>query len=238
MSRLQNYRQQMGAAHVATPGAVRVAGPPQGADGASRALATAIDGAVGMGLTLAAREHARDQQTRMEERLLAARREFGEWREQYQREHQGSDALDAGAAFQAKFAKIAGRHLEAFGGAGNEVFRRQLGGRLAAAGVLAREQGAAYAGVQRRAWETSVMEAQKAQLLADAEEMPDNTAWLAFQLEAFGQSLAARGQDPTAELLALERAIQRRRERRERQSALAAPSGAGGAGGWRGGGRG
>ena len=235
MSRLQHYRQQMGAAHVATPGAVRVAGPPQGADGASRALATAIDGAVGMGLTLAAREHARDQQTRMEERLLAARREFGEWREQYQREHQGSDALDAGAAFQAKFAEIAGRHLEAFGGAENEVFRRQLGGRLAAAGVLAREQGAAYAGVQRRAWETSVMEAQKAQLLADAEEMPDNTAWLAFQLEAFGQSLAARGQDPTAELLALERAIQRRRER---QSALAAPPGAGGAGGWRGGGRG
>lgn len=201
----------MGAAHVAIPGAVRVAGPPQGADGASRALATAIDGAVGMGMKLAAREHALTEQTRMEERLLAARKEFGEWREQYQREHQGSDALDAGEAFQAKFAEIAGRHLEAFGGAGNEVFRRQLGGRLAAAGVLAREQGAAYASGQRQAWDRSVMEGRKAQLLADAENAPENGAWLAFQLEAFGQSLAARGQDPTADLLALGSAVQLRR---------------------------
>ena len=196
--RQQQYRQQMGAAHVAIPGAVRVAGPPQGADGASRALATAIDGAVGMGMKLAAREHVLTEQTRMEERLLAARKEFGEWREQYQREHQGSDALDAGEAFQAKFAEIAGRHLEAFGGAGNEVFRRQLGGRLAAAGVLAREQGAAYASGQRQAWEKSVREGQIAQLEQDAFTAPDNTPWLDMQVEGVVRDEAARGRDTTA----------------------------------------
>ena len=198
MSRLQQYRERMGAARVSVPGAVAVAGPPQGADGASRALATAIDGALARGMDLAAREHVRDQQTRMEERLLAARKEFGEWREQYQQTHQGSDALDAGEAFQAKFAEIAGRHLEAFGGAGNEVFRRQLGGRLAAAGVLAREQGAAYASGQRQAWEKSVREGQIAQLEQDAFTAPDNTPWLDMQVEGVVRDEAARGRDTTA----------------------------------------
>ena len=198
MSRLQQYRQQMGAAHVAIPGAVRVAGPPQGADGASRALATAIDGAVGMGMKLAAREHVRDQQTRMEERLLAARKEFGEWREQYRQTHQGGDALDAGAAFQAKFAEIAGRHLAAFGGAENEIFRQQLGGRLAAAGVLAAEEGAAWAASQRRIWEQSVREGRLAQLEQDAYANPANTAWLDMQMDGVIRDEAARGRDATA----------------------------------------
>ena len=158
-----------------------------------------------------ARDYARDQQTRIQESLLAARKEFAEWQARYVQTRQGSNALTAEADFSAKMREIADRQLAAFGGNANEVFQRQLGGQMAALTLRAQEQGAAYASGQRSRWESSVLEGQRAQLLADAERDPGNGAWLDFQLAEYGGSLAARGLDPTAPMMELGSAVQLRR---------------------------
>ncbi len=209
MSRLQQYRRQMGAAGVRVPGAVRVAAMPADTRGAE--AVTAIAGAAQQIGGILAREHVREQQTRMEERLLAARREFSEWQAAYVQERQGGNALEAGRDFRDKFAEIAERQLQDFGGASGEVFRQQLGGRLAAEGLRAAEQGTAYAARERARWENSVLEGQKAQLLADAESDPGNGAWLDYQLAEYGRALEARGLDATAAMLELAGAVQLRR---------------------------
>lgn len=209
MSRLQQYRRQMGAAGVRVPGAVRVAAMPVDTRGAE--AVTAIAGAAQQVGGMLAREHVRDQQTRMEERLLAARREFSEWQAAYVQERQGGNALEAGRDFRDKFAEIAERQLQDFGGASGEVFRQQLGGRLAAEGLRAAEMGTAYAARERARWENSVLEGQKAQLLADAESDPGNGAWLDYQLAAYGRALEARGLDATAGMLELSRDVRLRR---------------------------
>lgn len=150
MSRLQEYRRRVGATGVRIPGAVRVATPPRETGGAAGEIAAAVDGALGMAGRMLAREHVLDSQTRINESLLAARKEFAEWQAQYVQERQGGNALNAGADFQAKMQEIAGRHLAAFDGADNEAFRQELGGQLAALGVRAAEQGTSYATQQRR----------------------------------------------------------------------------------------
>lgn len=209
MSRLQQYRRQMGAAGVRIPGAVRVDAMPVDTRGAEAAGAVARIGEQVGGML--AREYAREQQTRLEESLLAARREFSEWQAAYEQEHQGGNALRAGADFSAKMQEITQRHMEAFGGAENEVFRRELGGRMAAMRLRAGELGASYEARERASWENSVLEGQRAQLLADAENDPDNGAWLDFQLAEYGRALEARGLDATADMLELSRDVRLRR---------------------------
>ena len=209
MSRLQQYRRQMGAAGVRVPGAVRVAAMLADTRGAE--AVTAIAGAAQQIGGMLAREHVRDQQTRMEERLLAARKEFAEWQAAYVQERQGGNALEAGRDFRDKFAEIAERQLQDFGGASGEVFRQQLGGRLAAEGLRAAEMGTAYAARERARWENSVLEGRKAQLLADAESDPGNGAWLDYQLAEYGRALEARGLDATAPMQELAGAVQLRR---------------------------
>ena len=209
MSRLQQYRRQMGAAGVRIPGAVRVDAMPVDTRGAEAAGAVARIGEQVGGML--AREYAREQQTRLEESLLAARREFSEWQAAYEQEHQGGNALRAGADFSAKMQEITQRHMEAFDGAENEVFRRELGGRMAAMRLRAGELGASYEARERASWENSVLEGLRAQLLADAENDPDNGAWLDFQLAEYGRALEARGLDATADMLELSRDVRLRR---------------------------
>lgn len=211
MSRLQEYRRRMGAAGVRVPGAVRVAAAPQGADGAARELAAAVNGALGQAGRLLAREHVRTERTRMDESLLAARKEFSEWQATYMQEHQGGNALHAGEDFRAKMDEIAGKYRQAFNGPDNEVFGQLLGGQMAALRLRAGEQGDAYAARQRGLWENSVLEGRKAQLLADAESEPGNGAWLDFQLGEYGRALEARGLDATAPMRELADAVQLRR---------------------------
>ena len=209
MARQQLYQERTGATGIQMPGQVRVPAMPVDARG-SRLLGEVAQAGQQIGGILA-RQYALDQQTRIEESLLAARKEFSEWQATYVQTRQGSNALSAGEDFSAKMKEIAGRHLAAFGGSGNEVFQRQLGGQLAALGVRATEQGTAYAAQQRRLWENSVLEGQKAQLLADAESEPGNGAWLDFKLGEYGKALEARGLDATAPVLELASAIQLRR---------------------------
>lgn len=191
------------------PGQVRVPAMPVDTRGAQ--AVTAIAGAAQQLGGILARQHAQDQRMRINESLLAARKEFSEWQAQYVQEHQGSNALTAGADFSAKMREIAQRHMQAFGGADNEIFRRELGGQMAALDLRAAEQGTAYAAQQRRLWENSVLEGQKAQLLADAESDPGNGAWLDFQLAEYGRALEARGLDATAARRELASAVQLRR---------------------------
>ena len=209
MARQQLYQERTGATGIQMPGQVRVPAMPVDARG-SQLLGEVAQAGQQIGGILA-RQYALDQQTRIEESLLAARKEFSEWQATYVQTRQGSNALSAGEDFSAKMKEIAGRHLAAFGGSGNEVFQRQLGGQLAALGVRATEQGTAYAAQQRRLWENSVLEGQKAQLLADAESEPGNGQWLDFKLGEYGKALEARGIDATAPVLELTSAIQLRR---------------------------
>lgn len=197
MSRLQEYRRQMGAAGVRVPGAVRVALPPQG-DTAAQELRGALNGAILQTGKALALDHVRTQQTRMDESLLAARKEFSEWQATYMQEHQGGNALEAGKDFREKFEEIAGRHLEAFGGPENEIFRRRLGGQFAAEGLRASEQGLSYAARERTTWEDSVRKGRLSMLEQDAYTDPKNGAWLDTQLDAIIQDEAARGRDVTA----------------------------------------
>ena len=155
-----------------------------------------------------AREHVLTQQTRMDESLLAARQEFSEWQAAYMQEHQGGNALEAGKDFREKFAEIAGRHLEAFDGAENEVFRGLLGGRLAAEGLRASEQGLSYAARQKAVWEEGVRKGRLAMLEQDAYSDPENGAWLDTQRAAILQDAEARGQDVTALNRSLTSAVQ------------------------------
>ena len=208
MSRLQQYRRQTGATTLNTPGAVRITAPPQGADRAARELLTSLQGAIQQTGKVLAREHVLTQQTRMDESLLAARQEFSEWQAAYMQEHQGGNALEAGKDFREKFAEIAGRHLEAFDGAENEVFRGLLGGRLAAEGLRASEQGLSYAARQKAVWEDSVRKGRLAMLEQDAYSDPENGAWLDTQRAAILQDAEARGQDVTALNRSLTSAVQ------------------------------
>lgn len=208
MSRLQQYRRQTGATTLNTPGAVRITAPPQGADRAARELLTSLQGAIQQTGKVLAREHVLTQQTRMDESLLAARQEFSEWQAAYMQEHQGGNALEAGKDFREKFAEIAGRHLEAFDGAENEVFRGLLGGRLAAEGLRASELGLSYAARQKAVWEDSVRKGRLAMLEQDAYSDPENGAWLDTQRAAILQDAEARGQDVTALNRSLTSAVQ------------------------------
>lgn len=208
MSRLQQYRRQTGATTLNTPGAVRITAPPQGADRAARELLTSLQGAIQQTGKVLAREHVLTQQTRMDESLLAARQEFSEWQAAYMQEHQGGNALEAGKDFREKFAEIAGRHLEAFDGAENEVFRGLLGGRLAAEGLRVSEQGLSYAARQKAVWEESVRKGRLAMLEQDAYSDPENGAWLDTQRAAILQDAEARGQDVTALNRSLTSAVQ------------------------------
>ena len=208
MSRLQQYRRQTGATTLNTPGAVRITAPPQGADRAARELLTSLQGAIQQTGKVLAREHVLTQQTRMDESLLAARQEFSEWQAAYMQEHQGGNALEAGKDFREKFAEIAGRHLEAFDGAENEVFRGLLGGRLAAEGLRASELGLSYAARQKAVWEESVRKGRLAMLEQDAYSDPENGAWLDTQRAAILQDAEARGQDVTALNRSLTSAVQ------------------------------
>lgn len=203
------YQERTGATGIQMPGQVSVPAMPVDTRGA--ALLGAVAGAGEKIGSILARDYARDQMTRIQESLLAARKEFAEWQAQYVQTRQGSNALTAEADFSAKMREIADRQLEAFGGNANEVFQRQLGGQMAALTLRAQEQGAAYASGQRSRWETSVLEGQRAQLLADAERDPGNGAWLDFQLAEYGRSLAARGLDATAPMMELGSAVQLRR---------------------------
>lgn len=144
----------------------------------------------------------------MDESLLAARQEFSEWQAAYMQEHQGGNALEAGKDFREKFAEIAGRHLEAFDGAENEVFRGLLGGRLAAEGLRASEQGLSYAARQKAVWEEGVRKGRLAMLEQDAYSDPENGAWLDTQRAAILQDAEARGQDVTALNRSLTSAVQ------------------------------
>ena len=208
MSRLQQYRRQVGATGLNLPGAVRITAPPQGADRAARELLTSLQGAIQQTGKVLAREHVLTQQTRMDESLLAARQEFSEWQAAYMQEHQGGNALEAGKDFREKFAEIAGRHLEAFDGAENEVFRGLLGGRLAAEGLRASELGLSYAARQKAVWEESVRKGRLAMLEQDAYSDPENGAWLDTQRAAILQDAEARGQDVTALNRSLTSAVQ------------------------------
>ena len=203
------YEERTGAAGIRMPGQVHVPTMPVDTRGASLLGAVADAGEKIGGLL--AREYAREQQTRIGERLLAARKEFAAWQEQYVQTRQGGNALTAGEDFAAKMREIADRQLAAFGGKSNEVFQRELSGQMAALTLRAQEQGAAYASGQRSLWERSVLEGQRAQLLADAERDPGNGAWLDFQLMEYGRSLAARGLDATAPMMELGSAVQLRR---------------------------
>lgn len=205
----QLYQERTGATGIQMPGQVSVPAMPVDTRGA--ALLGAVAGAGEKIGSILARDYARDQMTRIQESLLAARKEFAEWQAQYVQTRQGSNALTAEADFSAKMREIADRQLEAFGGNANEVFQRQLGGQMAALTLRAQEQGAAYASGQRSRWESSVLEGQRAQLLADAERDPGNGAWLDFQLAEYGRSLSARGLDATAPMMELGSAVQLRR---------------------------
>lgn len=207
-SRLQQYRRQVGATGLNLPGAVRITAPPQGADRAARELLGALQGAIQQTGKVLAREHVLTQQTRMDESLLAARQEFSEWQAAYMQEHQGGNALEAGKDFREKFAEIAGRHLEAFDGAENEIFRTQLGGLLAAEGLRASEQGLSYAARQKAVWEEGVRKGRLAMLEQDAYSDPENGAWLDTQRAAILQDAEARGQDVTALNRSLTSAVQ------------------------------
>ena len=209
MARQQLYQERTGAAGIQMPGQVRIPAMPVDTRGAQ--AVTAIAGAAQQLGGILARQHVQDQRMRINESLLAARKEFSEWQAQYVQEHQGSNALTAGADFSAKMREIAQRHMQAFGGADNEIFRRELGGQMAALDLRAAEQGTAYAAQQRRLWENSVLEGQKAQLLADAESDPTNGAWLDYQLSEYGRALEARGLDATAAMQELASAVQLRR---------------------------
>lgn len=203
------YQERTGATGIQMPGQVSVPVMPVDTRGAAL-LGAVADAGEKIGGFLA-QDYARDQRTRIQESLLAARKEFAEWQSQYVQTRQGSDALTAEEDFSAKMREIADRQLSEFGGRSNEIFQRELGGQMAALTLRAQEQGAAYASGQRDRWETSVLEGQRAQLLADAERDPGNGAWLDFQLAEYGRSLAARGLDATAPMLEMGSAVQLRR---------------------------
>ena len=209
MAGQQLYQERTGRAGIQMPGQVRV--PAMPVDTRTAEAVTAIAGAAQQIGGILAREHVREQRTRINESLLAARKEFSEWQAQYVQEHQGSNALTAGADFSAKMQEIAQRHMAAFGGAGNEIFQRELGGQMAALDLRATEQGTAYAAQQRRLWENSVLEGMQAQILADAENDPGNGAWIDHQMTELGRMLSERGIDPTAPIMKLASAVQLRR---------------------------
>lgn len=209
MAGQQLYQERTGRAGIQMPGQVRV--PAMPVDTRTAQAVTAIAGAAQQLGGILAREHAQDQRMRISESLLAARKEFSEWQAQYVQEHQGSNALSAGADFSAKMREIAQRHMAAFGGAGNEIFQRELGGQMAALDLRATEQGAAYAAQQRRLWENSVLEGMQAQILADAENDPGNGAWIDHQMTELGRMLSERGIDPTAPIMKLSSDVQLRR---------------------------
>lgn len=205
----QLYQERTGATGIQMPGQVSV--PVMPADTRGAALLGAVADAGEKIGGILARDYARDQMTRIQESLLAARKEFSAWQAQYIQTRQGSNALTAEEDFSAKMREIADRQLSAFGGRSNEIFQRELGGQMAALTLRAQEQGAVYASGQRDRWETSVLEGQRAQLLADAERDPGNGQWLDFQLMEYGRSLASRGLDATAPMLELGSAVQLRR---------------------------
>ena len=209
MPRQQYYQERTGAAGIQMPGKVSVPVMPVDTRGAE--LLNVVAGAGERIGSILARDYAREQQTRISESLLAARKEFAAWEEQYVQTRQGSNALTAGEDFATKMREIADRQLAEFAGNPNEVFQRELSGQMAALTLRAQEQGAAYASGQRSRWENSVLEGQRAQLLADAERDPGNGAWLDFQLMQYGRSLAARGLDATAPMMEMASDIQLRR---------------------------
>lgn len=165
VSSQQHYERQAPATLLNAPIRATLLPAPEVA-GAGVRLAKAALEAGGRVLDVAAREYERDETTRVEESLLAMRRELSEERDRYMREHQGQDALKAGEHFDGFARDVARRYLSEgkFQGRFAEAFMKQAAGQA----IQFTEQGMGYAAREREAWNKSVLDGKVSEFLRDA----------------------------------------------------------------------
>ena len=176
MPRQLYFRSQVGLAGVNLPAMPHVAHVPQ----TRKQSVELLHGLAGLGEAAARVVIARDNQRQaglVEEAYNSAREQMARWTADYQRGHQGGNALDAQAAYEQQWAKISAGIREQYGDRMYGGTQALLGRRLELGRIQALEHGAAYQQRQTSLWHDDLDKRSLALLEADIAADPGNLAF-------------------------------------------------------------
>jgi len=117
----------------------------------------------------------------IQESLLRAREEMEAWRTEYDKTHKGQSGLQAAADYQQQWAKISEAHMKGLRDQGVSGPYEQLANlHLRENGLHYNSQGVQFQQQQDKAWNTSIYEGQKDEMVRAVQNDPDNAAWHGF----------------------------------------------------------
>ena len=194
MPRMLFFRSQVGPAKVNLPVMPHVASVPKTAHEGKGLW----DGLAALGASLAAnvlRQEKARQAGFMEEAYITARAQMAQWTADYERDHQGGNALEAQAAYETQWQKISLGIREQYAQKLAADTQVQLARRLELGRIRAMERGAAWQALQTRIWQSGLDEKSLALLYADIADDPANTAFHEVRLRDVLDGLRLRHPD-------------------------------------------
>lgn len=125
----------------------------------------------------------RDKTSRslVDDALLRAREEMEAWRSEYEKTHQGKDGLTAEADYNQAWGRISKAHMKRLREQGvSGPYEHLADLHLRENGLRYNKQGGAFQQQQHKAWNTSIYEGQKDELVREVQRDPDNAQWHGF----------------------------------------------------------
>lgn len=176
MARQLYFRGQAPEIALKAPATTRVLGKPQGYDiGGQLIEALGNTGRVLVGAMEGIRQSK--QQGQMTDAELELQRRMTEWQAEYQRTHQGANALDAQRDFTSQFENISKDIFERYDDQLDDSAKVALRRRFALHGIHTAKNGAQYQAQEFRAWGANQEKVQLAQFDADIASDPNDFDW-------------------------------------------------------------
>lgn len=125
----------------------------------------------------------RDKTSRslVDDALLRAREEMEAWRSEYEKTHRGKDGLTAEADYNQAWGRISKAHMKSLREQGvSGPYEHLADLHLRENGLRYNQQGGAFQQQQHKAWNTSIYEGQKDELVREVQRDPDNAQWHGF----------------------------------------------------------
>lgn len=125
----------------------------------------------------------RDKTSRslVDDALLRAREEMETWRSEYEKTHRGKDGLTAEADYNQAWGRISKAHMKSLREQGvSGPYEHLADLHLRENGLRYNQQGGAFQQQQHKAWNTSIYEGQKDELVREVQRDPDNAQWHGF----------------------------------------------------------
>ena len=183
--------------------------PDVSGEGKSMAALGALADAGGKLLGAYMSYQERRQNCIVEDAWSEAQNKMREWRNEYQQTHKAGDARDAQAAYNSRWAEIAGEINDKYGGELSQRNKHLLARKMELGRIYADEDGAKYQEQQFNIWGRNQEAAQLARLQEDINADPYNLARHDMAIQEAVSAWESRnpGQDSTAFALALRPAV-------------------------------